>query len=72
MKILNDIACNLNWNWIPIQLNSNQQLDYYSIESNSNSIVEKWDANWWLKRYSKFTCEHGVEKKKIIYIYIYI
>jgi len=45
MKILNDVACNLN----------------------SDSILEKWDANW-CRGYWKFIHDYNVEKN---YIYIY-
>jgi hypothetical protein len=34
------------------------------IELNSNSIEEKWDANWW-KSYCEFDCGYGVGKNKI-------
>ncbi len=39
MKILNDIACNF-WNAFKF-LNL--------IQIHSNSIEEKWDANWYIK-----------------------
>jgi hypothetical protein len=38
MKLLNDIACILNW------VNSNTLIGIW-IELNSNSIDKKWDAN---------------------------
>jgi hypothetical protein len=31
---------------------------YMKIELNSNSIEEKWDANWW-KSYCEFDCGYG-------------
>jgi hypothetical protein len=46
-------------NWIEFQFN---KLNQSSTELNPNSIVKKWDANWW-KMYWKSTCEYNVEKK---------
>jgi hypothetical protein len=64
MKILNGIACNMNWigfifsfiefkfnNWINIEFNSN-----------SNSIENKWNVDWCKKKYCKSIHEYGVEK----------
>jgi hypothetical protein len=34
------------------------------LEFNSNSIKEKWDANWW-RMYSKSSCEYVLGKKKL-------
>jgi len=76
--ILNDIVCNLNWiefktlnlfqvHWLKFNFLSdtwNGIKISISIELKSNSIEEKWDANW-CKRYWKPTCEYGVEKKPL-------
>ncbi len=51
MKILNDIAYNLNW--ISIQFNT------YLIEFK----FKKWDANW-CTRHQKSDCEYDVGEKK--------
>ncbi len=60
MKILNDIAC--NWNWIEFKyIEWNLNSIWIQFNNFSNSIEEKWDANWW-RRYWKYACEYDLIK----------
>jgi len=56
-----------NFNWIELNFNSTTFNSTIGLRdnsnSNSNSIKEKWDTNWW-RRYGKFIYEYGVGKKK--------
>jgi hypothetical protein len=78
MKILNNIACNLNWK-------SNSQIEFKYIEwnsiflielkwvqiqlrqINSNSIEWKWDINWCTRYWKRASIIHdySVEKKQL-------
>jgi len=65
MKILNGITCNLNWigfifSFIEFKFNNSIKIE---LNSNSNSIEDKWDVDWCKRRYWKSIHEYGVEKK---------
>lgn len=68
MKIMNEIACNLQ-----IQFENNSNLWLNSIQFNSKSILIKLDSNpieekWdeiWCKMYWKSSHDYGVEKETL-------
>jgi hypothetical protein len=67
----------INWwtymiDFVEIQFYSNEDIEWHCmhlelnfnlVDLNSNSIQEKWDANWY-RNYWKFSCDYGVEKKR--------
>jgi hypothetical protein len=67
VKILNDIACNLNWiefekiNWTQLNAQKMYEWNWIFVELNfkSNSIAQKWDAIF-CRRYWKYAHHYGV------------
>jgi hypothetical protein len=67
----------MNWwkyiiDFVEIEFHSNEYIEWHCmhlklnfklVDLNSNSIEEKWDANWY-RNYWKFSCYYGVGKKR--------
>jgi hypothetical protein len=54
---------NFEWHYMEIEFNSRFVILFKNIKWNSNSIEEKWNANW-CRRYWKSIHGYGVGKKK--------